>query len=716
MNQNINQNEHPDVDGPLETAVWAVIGEKIPADAVERVKQRALDAAPQPQPTLSSREASSRRAPAILRWAIAASILAVVFGGFALWGGASGSANLYAQVAQKLEGLKSMVCQLQLSETGTLDHSLDLKNGQSKVSYLAPSLHRLENDMGVTICDGGQGRVIALTHGVKQAMVFEGPVIAEMDAISPARLVEALVRHIRVDRANDDSVRSLGSRTIDGMTFEGFESKIDNETVRAWFDTETLLPSVVAMRFELPEQITGGEAQPMWQMLTDIKVNVDLPREIFDTKTPEGYQEVMTDLTVEARPPSIETVIDLLRLCAEVNESEFPVSLSIDDTQGTPMAIMKKAADDLEQQVDHANDEEMAAALESVIQLSNTLGGATGFLLSLKPENDLNYFGGAKLNEMDRPILWYSPSGDDNYKVVYAELTVEDVTRDNLPPKPEGVVQQPSPKPSIRVSTPRFTLPKNTVRDYAELQKIRKQGKQAEVKYLSFALMPEFLESQVEYKNDGQTEGAAPVIAMQEVDPKWKPNRSASETRLAFLKEFTNLEGLDVGTLYLTQGDLDVIGGCDKLRRLSFNGCQVFDSSSRRLNGDDLTKLSRLQSLELLDLSQSNFIGGLKHLADLPQLSTVYLSSFEHLNDASVAELSVLPNLETLVLSAAYTKDSVKTGDAMSQAGLQSLTKLTRLRTLHVGYRGKWMLPVDQLRELLPNVDVRSPTEALNSP
>ena len=719
MNQNINQkNEHPDIDGPLETAVWAVIDEKIPADAVERVKQRAIDAAAQSQPTVR-REASHGRASTILRWAIAASVLAVALGGFAWLGGPFGSTSLYAQVAQKLEGLKSMVCQLQFSETGMLDHSLDLKNGQFKVSYLAPSLHRLENDLGVEISDVEQNRVVALTPQEKKAMVFEGPLAAATDATSPVRLVEALMRHVQVDRANDENVRSLGRRTINGVTLIGYESKIDSETLHAWFDSETLLPSVVALRFEIPEQLAGGDAQPMWQMLTDIKVNVDLPRELFDTRVPEGYQELSVDLSIEERPPSIDVVIELLQMCAQANDSQFPASLSMNDDEGTPVAIMKKAADDLEQKVDQANDEEMAAALRSVSQFGSALGGATGFLLSLQPENDLNYFGGATLNEMDRPILWFSPEGDDNYKVVYADLTVEeDVARDDLPPKPESVVQPSSPKNVIRLSTPSFALPKSAVTQHDQLQQIRKEGKQADVRFLNLSSMTEFEESQFESKAAGSTEAdltsppAVVAIETVDVDPKWKPNRSGSESRLAFLKEFSNLEGLNVSGLYLTQGDLEVIGGCENLKRLSLNSVQVFDSSSRLLNGDDLAKLSNLQSLELLDLSRSNFLGGLKHLADLPRLRTVYLNSFENLNDASVAELSELPNLETLVLAADYLPGSEK---SVGESGLQSLANLPQLKTLYVGHR-KFMLPVDRLKELLPNVDVRSPDEGLNSP
>lgn len=45
MNEKTRNQNHPDLDGQLETAVWAVLSVPVPSDAVERVKQRARDAA-----------------------------------------------------------------------------------------------------------------------------------------------------------------------------------------------------------------------------------------------------------------------------------------------------------------------------------------------------------------------------------------------------------------------------------------------------------------------------------------------------------------------------------------------------------------------------------------------------------------------------------------------------------------------------------------------
>lgn len=190
----------------------------------------------------------------------------------------------------------------------------------------------------------------------------------------------------------------------------------------------------------------------------------------------------------------------------------------------------------------------------------------------------------------------------------------------------------------------------------------------------------------------------------------WKPNRPQDSNRLAFLSEFTNLKGLDLANLYLTQKDLDSVAQCKTLQRLSLGGVRLMEEDSRRLSGNDLQKLAGLSQLESLDLSQANFAGGLQQLASLPKLHTLFLSSFENLNDGTIAELSVLPQLETLVLAPVYSTTRKTT---VTDAGLESMKRLSALKTLYVGYHGKFTLPVDRLRELLPNVDVKAPQDGV---
>ena len=111
--------------------------------------------------------------------------------------------------------------------------------------------------------------------------------------------------------------------------------------------------------------------------------------------------------------------------------------------------------------------------------------------------------------------------------------------------------------------------------------------------------MPEFIES------PPMPAGVSPDQP-QVVSDDWKPDRSPDSDRLKFLKEFPNLKGLQLDHLYLTQKDLDVIGQCRKLERLSLSGVQILEQSPRRLSGDDLQKLRGLTNLKELDLGQSN--------------------------------------------------------------------------------------------------------------
>ncbi len=56
------------------------------------------------------------------------------------------------------------------------------------------------------------------------------------------------------------------------------------------------------------------------------------------------------------------------------------------------------------------------------------------FLRQMKPENDWHYTGkGVNLGDSDTPIFWYRPEGSDVYRVIYGDLTLDDVEPENLP-------------------------------------------------------------------------------------------------------------------------------------------------------------------------------------------------------------------------------------------------------------------------------------------
>lgn len=647
----------------------------------------------------------------IVKYGLAASILVAIVGALSVLGIFGDQSTLHAQVAERVEKIRSLVCRVQWVEEQWLDeidHEFGLDdNLEKKVTYLAPSRHRIEDPAGgIHIIDSQANKTIFLNTKSKEALVMQGTSVGDMASLSPVLLIETLRNHFRSNRVIDEGVHKLGIRQIDGNPAIGLRSTMNGEVVEAWVNSKTHLPMEVRVRLVIPAHLADGKKINMWHVMTNFEYDIEVDEALMSLNVPQGYTQLkvsMPAIAVDRSQAKLNDLISVLRLCATHNDSLFPLSLTLNSDEGSCMAIMKQYARRLEKNLASGTDAERKAAIKSVTEFGAALGRSTAFMSSIKPENDLRYFAGARLNQKNRPLLWYTPAADDNYKVVYADLTTKDATKDTLPPEPVDSTAKQKEKPGAAVaaerwSTPTFKLPSRAVRVYASLQDIRSQGKQKTIKYMVLGWMPELIESPPRPAD-------IPPDQPRVFPEGWKPDRSPDSARLAFLSEFPNLKGLQLDHLYLTQKDLDIIGQCKKLERLSFNGVQILEQTPRRLSGDDLQKIAGLTNLKELDLGQSNFVGGLHFLSALPQLRKLYFGSFENLNDKSVAELQVLPHLETLILAPVYSTNPDRT---VTDVGLLSLQKIPKLKTLYVGWHGKWTMPAEKLRELLPKVTIKA--------
>ncbi len=61
------------------------------------------------------------------------------------------------------------------------------------------------------------------------------------------------------------------------------------------------------------------------------------------------------------------------------------------------------------------------------------------FYMMLQPENDSHYAGkDVKLGTPDRPIFWYKPAGAEKYRVIYADLSIKELTAVEVTKLPEA--------------------------------------------------------------------------------------------------------------------------------------------------------------------------------------------------------------------------------------------------------------------------------------
>jgi len=274
---------------------------------------------------------------------------------------------------------------------------------QIQNSYKEPGLKRVEmpGDM-VLINDLTQRKAIAIYHSQRQYI--------EKDIESEEADFFEYLRTLP-ERATE----VLASKEIDGRTVQGFcvvKSGID---AIFWIDIKT--KDLVRLEGKFPNapntQIVG----------TNFKFDVDLDDALFSLTPPDGY--------TRKESPKIDTseinhhdLVNLLRWWATNIEGHFfPPSLE-------PAAFMKvgmemKKAGKLSES--HKTKDE-------IMQHMAKLSRGIQFAIMMKPENDWHYAGeGVELGDATTPICWYRPQDSQTYRVIYGDLSFEDVEPEDLP-------------------------------------------------------------------------------------------------------------------------------------------------------------------------------------------------------------------------------------------------------------------------------------------
>ena len=256
----------------------------------------------------------------------------------------------------------------------------------------------------------------------------------------------------------------------------------------------------------------------------------------------------------------------------------------------------------------------------------------------------------------------------------------------------------------VRRSHPEVEMPGSSIERVEQLDAVRQSGRQEDVGGLRL----DWLSHKLVRRDATWDEERQSWVASG--DP-------AQMDTLKFVEEFPNLKALTYDNLILLPEDLQRLSRCKQLTQLSLSGVQVYEKRTdpdavggrlREFNGDDLVVIAGLKQLEVLDLSGLEIAGNLESLSGLPNLHTLILSRFEHLNDATLADLRHLPSLKTLVITPVYIDRPRTDHDgSVTDTGLSSLAEVSSLQTIFIGFHGPSTVPVAKLQETLPSVWVR---------
>jgi len=255
------------------------------------------------------------------------------------------------------------------------------------------------------IIDLEQMKVLALSHAEKTAVYIELGGLPDLQ--NYVELLQDAI--VRLQNKPDFQVDDQGLQEIDGQNYIVFVAESENETITIWADPETALP----VRIE--------HKTPNMQIVCDnLQFDVALDESRFSMEVPDDY--VIQETGIDFKESSESGFIESLRIWAEIiEEGQFPDSVNLED--------VVKVGPKFDQGLKRLN-----LTNEQQLEIGRQFGQGLVFIRFFKGQGQWYYAGkGVKLGDGDTPIFWYQPQESETWRVIYGDLTVEDVAPEDLP-------------------------------------------------------------------------------------------------------------------------------------------------------------------------------------------------------------------------------------------------------------------------------------------
>jgi len=331
----------------------------------------------------------------ISKFAVAAIILVVVL----LISPMMSTQSAYAKVAEQLRKARTL--------TYTLIRQTNLQPDQTvriNVAHKAPHLLRTTTVDGYTsILNDAKGKMITLVPASQMYVTAEYKNVPELKG---GDMFEIIERMKNLPRIADEQ---LGEKEFDNVLAEGYRVFEEDTTITIWIDKDT--DELVLIKQEYPS------SPGMDYIIRDIQTDVSLDDSLFSLTPPAGYKE----------GPKLSADV------AKVTEDDFIrffetwVNLSVDKTFPPTFWSPEfgKIVIELAKQGKFARPWTDADA--------QTIYQGNMFLAQI-PQDDWRYMGqNVKYGDPNIPVFWYRPPGSENYRVIYADLSVKEVAPENLP-------------------------------------------------------------------------------------------------------------------------------------------------------------------------------------------------------------------------------------------------------------------------------------------
>jgi len=261
----------------------------------------------------------------------------------------------------------------------------------------------------VMVIDPESGKMLALDENGKSAAYIDiqGPL-----AEATKNFVEFLREVItKLQNRDDFSVEQLGERVIDGRKVVGFLAEGPQEGVTIWADAESAVP----VRIELRAGNTPF-------ILKNIKFDVPVDESLVSMEPPAGYtaQQAQPDFSDSTEADFVES----LRIGAQVlGDGRFPENVDTGYLMQQMGLLQEKVT------VMDCPDEQ-----KGQICMAFAKGLLFIQMFEAKGTGQWHYAGaGVEFGDGETPIFWYQPKDSQTFRVIYGDLSVKDVSKEELP-------------------------------------------------------------------------------------------------------------------------------------------------------------------------------------------------------------------------------------------------------------------------------------------
>lgn len=296
----------------------------------------------------------------------------------------------------------------------------------------------------IMIYDFGTGKSLMLIPSNKEATLTQE--IGGMHAIKPYNQLEWLIS------IKDKAAEFLGTENIDGIWAKKFfwnQGEYCNTTV--WVNPSTNLPvrveqvflknpnkDIISPSIQLKLSDFGGPSNAtcsvgggggkgiqdnMTMIMKDFIWNQQLDPALFSTEAPEDY--TLRKKQHNASEMDENDLVKALAFWAEMSDGSFPQKINdlADPNQINPKLILKfNRGGNPQDEID-----------EAMNQASIIIRGLF-FVQNKIAENNWTYEGdGVKFGQKDTPICWWKPEKSENYKVIYADLSIGEISAQDIP-------------------------------------------------------------------------------------------------------------------------------------------------------------------------------------------------------------------------------------------------------------------------------------------